>query len=530
MKKSKLFLLLGTMLKSTSSLNILKHSKDKKKKGETVGNLIGYGLIYIILIAYGAVSAYAMGKNGMGNAIPAATVISISAVSFIFTLMKSNGYLYNFKEYDMIMSMPFEAKTVVSCKFLYMYIKSLAMPYALSVSMMIGYGLSLKPKAYVYVLWLLLSLVVGIIPTAAASGLASLVAGVGSGKKIQKVLQTILIFAFVMVCMCSRFFIESIFRDSKGEEVLGQMSGAADSAKEIYLPAKWFENAIIDGNISSLLLLVGVSALFFVLYYTLIAKTYKKVNSKLSAYAGAHSKKKVSFKKKSVVRSIAQKEVSRFFSSVTYMTNVGIGQVFVVLLGVASLFVKADKLIAVVTQGAPLEASVVAPVIPFIVFFFIGMVSTTCITPSLEGKNYWILQSMPVKKHDIYKGKMLFNLYASIPFALFSVTCLSICFRVTIIEWLSFMVLETAMCLASTSFGMVMGVRHMKLEWENEIEVIKQGAAVSLYLFPNMILTMVLGAAGVFFGLQLGICPAMFILAAVYGIIALGSYCMIMKK
>ena len=29
----------------------------------------------------------------------------------------------------------------------------------------------------------------------------------------------------------------------------------------------------------------------------------------------------------------------------------------------------------------------------------------------------------------------------------------------------------------------------MKLDWENEIEVIKQGTGVAIYMFPNMILT-----------------------------------------
>lgn len=30
----------------------------------------------------------------------------------------------------------------------------------------------------------------------------------------------------------------------------------------------------------------------------------------------------------------------------------------------------------------------------------------------------------------------------------------------------------------------------MRLDWENEVEVIKQGTAVAVYLFPNMFITM----------------------------------------
>ena len=46
------------------------------------------------------------------------------------------------------------------------------------------------------------------------------------------------------------------------------------------------------------------------------------------------------------------------------------------------------------------------------------------------------------------------------------------------------------------------GVRHMRLDWENEIEVIKQGAAVAIYMLPNMFAVMGLAVLAVFLGLR----------------------------
>ncbi len=40
----------------------------------------------------------------------------------------------------------------------------------------------------------------------------------------------------------------------------------------------------------------------------------------------------------------------------------------------------------------------------------------------------------------------------------------------------------------------------MRLDWENEVEVIKQGSAVAIYLFPNMLVTMGLVVLVVFLG------------------------------
>ena len=41
----------------------------------------------------------------------------------------------------------------------------------------------------------------------------------------------------------------------------------------------------------------------------------------------------------------------------------------------------------------------------------------------------------------------------------------------------------------------------MKLEWENEIEVIKQGTAVIIYLLPNMFICMALIVGIIFLGM-----------------------------
>ena len=46
----------------------------------------------------------------------------------------------------------------------------------------------------------------------------------------------------------------------------------------------------------------------------------------------------------------------------------------------------------------------------------------------------------------------------------------------------------------------------MRLDWENEVEVIKQGAAVVIYMLPNMIVVMALTVAAVILGLSIDRC------------------------
>ena len=43
----------------------------------------------------------------------------------------------------------------------------------------------------------------------------------------------------------------------------------------------------------------------------------------------------------------------------------------------------------------------------------------------------------------------------------------------------------------------------MRLDWENEIEVIKQGTAVVIYMLPNMFVVMALTVVSVILGLHM---------------------------
>ncbi len=491
--KSKKLLLLSTLLKSTGSLNILKYSKDSKRKGNIIGEMVGIGILYLLLMAFCIFMCIGYKNMGIGYAIPPLMATLISAMAFLFTFFKTNGYLFGFKEYDMLMSLPFSVKTIAEDKFLYMYVKSLPWYVSISVAMLAGYGIAEKPALYVYPLWLVLSMILPLIPMAAASLLGFVIAKIGSGfKKGGKLVQIVLILVLVVFALFSRFFIEAMFREQRTEEVLGSISDAVDNIGSVYFPLKWFSLAVNKTDIVSILLLAGLSVLVFETVFLLIARSYRKLNSALMSHAASKSYKLKGQKKTSVVNSIAFKEFKRFTGSVNYLVNVGMGHMLTMVLAMASVIFGLDKMVATITQNAPLDVTRVYPAIPLIIYLLVGMMSTTTCSPSLEGKNYWILQSLPIEKSTIYKGKMLFNMYLAVPFTVLGIVLMSISAKVSFTDTILYIVLGIVLCGFSTTFGCVCGMKHMKLSWENEIEVIKQGAAVVIYMFPNMIITMLL--------------------------------------
>ena len=69
----------------------------------------------------------------------------------------------------------------------------------------------------------------------------------------------------------------------------------------------------------------------------------------------------------------------------------------------------------------------------------------------------------------------------------------------------------------------------MRLDWENEIEAIKQGSAVATYMLPNLFVTMALLPLTVFLGTKINHSILAVVLIAITAILALLSYKKTMK-
>lgn len=526
MKKNNI--LLKTLLMSTSSFNIYRYTTDKKKKGKIVGAFFGLLALYAMLMFYFIAACIGYGKIGIIDSVPVLCSVSISMLAFFFTIFKTNGYLFNFREYDMLMSLPFEAKTVAACKFLYMYVKSLPWYQSISLSMMIGYGIYAKPSPVIYVLWIVLSLFLPIIPMLVASFLGFIIARISAGFRKTNFVQTILTVVLVLFAFSIRFIMEDLFRNNKVEEVLTDMSGVTDNMAGYYLPAKWFANAITGSGISDALLLVGVSVVLFAAVFVIVGRSYRNINSSLKNHAASKNYSMTAQKTKNVLNSIAFKELKRMTGSTAYMVNGGMGQILCTIAGILVLIVGFDNAVTMITQNAPFDHAIIRPAIPFIIYFFIGMVATTACSPSLEGKSYWIIKSLPLSMKTVYQGKMLFNMYITVPFMTFGILCLCISARVPVLETILYIILGIALCAFSTAWGCVCGVKHLKLDWENEIEVIKQSAAVAIYMFPNMIVTMGLIVLVVVLGMHMSHNLIAVILIAIASALAALSYLRVM--
>ena len=290
-------ILLKALLLSTSQRNIFRHTDDKKKRKKIIGNYIGSAILYIMLMAYSVATCVGYGKYGLIDSAPVMCALVISILAFFFTFFKVNGYLFNFKEYDMLMSLPFNSSTVAACKFLYMYIKTLPWYLSISVAMMAGYGYFKRPDVIVYPVWILLSFVLPIIPMLASSFVGFIIARISTGFRKTNIVQTVLTFAFVIFCFSIRFILEDMFKNDKVEQTLKTVSDATDNAMKYYIPLKWFSDAVTKLSFLGFFLLVIVSTVLFCVLFFIVGRSYRNINSALKSHAAA-KKYKMSARKR----------------------------------------------------------------------------------------------------------------------------------------------------------------------------------------------------------------------------------------
>ena len=517
--------LLRTMMASTGRINVIKHSQDSKKKSAAYMALFGIIFLGVIVVGISGLYGYALAYFGFAKLVPTFAASAICLMALVFTVLKSNGYLYAFKEYDMLMAMPFSVRTIVADRFLFMYLQSLIWDVLISLGALIGCSIAVSMPVKNIVVWILLSPFVPLVPTVVASLLGVLVADIGSRVRHKKLIQIVLTFILVIPLFFLQYISDYLFKNDKVGDVIDQSAQAVSGIAKLLPTVGWFEESVNAFEISSILLFVGVSLVVYTVAVLFIGATYKRINSGLENAASRRKKSHISvdYKRKSVIKSIAFKEFKRITGSTVSAVNLGMGAVLSILFGLILPFINIESALNSMSKGQPVDLSSFTLIWPVAVYFLVGMVPSTAPSPSLEGKNNWIMQSMPIDPMTVCKGRMLFNLYLNLIPGIFVTVTGLISLRAKFLDFVLGILMITTMVLFSTAYGMRCGLKHVNLDWENEVQVVKQGAAVAIYLLPNMLATMIAGCfMGVFSYFVSGKLGAL-ILIAVYGILGIWS-------
>ncbi len=504
-------LLTGLFLRSLFGFNEFRFTGDKKKKSRYLLMGAAWLMVVFMLVSYVCGASYGLIVAGAGELAVAMPVVCVSVIIFFFTMIKAGPVLFDNRAFEKQIALPVELRAIIVSRFLSMYLTNLLLTMLVMIPGMAVYGLMEEPGIVFYLYGLAGSLFVPLLPLTAASVAGALIAGIGSRWK-QKNLAMILL-TMVLVCgilVGSFGMSDGISRMDEGalEEMLLQITPALKAGvRRIYLPALWLSGAMVEGRFSQLLLFATVPLGGFVIFLEILRPFYTKICSLLGESA-AGNRKNLSLKalkEKSFLRSMTERELRHYFSSVVYVTNTMVGAMMMVILAVGTAVMGKEAI-----DGLLGVEGIAERTIPVLLGMLPAMMPLTACSISMEGKQWWMMQTFPVSEKALARSKVLADLLVVFPFYLVSELALLIALKPDMGDIVSLVTVPAAYILFSARLGLAINRRFPVFDWENETRAVKQSTSVFLTVLAGMIsgavpMAVLLGASGIPAGAVYGV-------------------------
>lgn len=439
--------------------------QDKKsEKHRTAKGVIGWALLYLLIFGFlGAMFGFAAAAlcepllaAGMGWLYWC--LMSLIAIFFgVFgSVFNTYSSLYQARDNDLLLSMPIPTRKILLVRLSGVY--AMGLMYELIVMIptaLIWFAeapFSLMGTVHVLLIPLVLSLLILALSALLGWAVAQLAARVKHKNLLTVLISLVFIAAYYYVYASAYSFIQ----------VLLLHLDAVGSALKTALYPLYHMGMAAQGSVGSMLIFTAILAAAAAIPYWILSRSFLKLaTDKRGADRSVYKEQAVKFR--SVRRALLQKELRRFTGSANYMLNCGLG---IVLMPAATICL----LTTMNDMAAP--------------------------SVSLEGKNLWILQSLPVSGRQALTAKLELSLL---------LTCLPALPLVIVVEWLIqpgllhgvlIPLVAAAFSALMAELGLALNLKMPNLHWTSEIVPLKQSAPVTVTLFGGWLIVVAL--AGVY--------------------------------
>lgn len=479
--------------------------KDKKTgKMRTGGSLVGFIVLFVFIFASLGFAFVSIANVFADAFLPAGLDWLFFAMMGLLALVlgvfgdvfNSFASLYLAKDNELLLSLPVTPSAILFVRMISVYLMGFIYEAIVFLPAVIVYWIKAELSFTKVLFPLLLLFLVGVIVLVLTCILGYGVAQISKrikGKAFVTVLASMVFLIAYYVCYFRlNTFLQTVAMDPG---IIG------DKVKGYAYPLYVFGRAGA-GDIKSLLILLAIVAAVFALTYLVLSKTFIGIATDTGAGKKAALKEKaLSAKSSGVSAALLKRELKHLTSSAIYMMNCGLGIVIMLAAAVAAL-VKADYLRGVLSMlfdEMPALSSLTACAAAMVLGTILSMNQFTAPSVSLEGKNLWILQSLPVAAADVLKAKERMHVLLNIVPALVSLALLCIALKISVLEACACAAFIAAFILFSADLGLILDLAKPNLVWTNENVPVKQNMSVLFSMLAGFGVN-VLFAAACWFG------------------------------
>ena len=225
-------LLLKIQLLGLFGINKTLHADPAKAKRTLALAALVVAAVVLFASAYSAGVAQGLVQIGLAEAVPLVAVLVGAIAGAVAAFLKTNGVLFGFKDYDLVMSLPVPTSSVVLSRIASLYAMSLLFGVLVMVPAFAVYASAAGVSA-VGVACMALSIVLApLLPLAAAVVLAVLIAAVSSRFKHANVAVIVLTLAATLAAVFGSFALSG-----QSDDLVECARRPADGAARGHLPA-----------------------------------------------------------------------------------------------------------------------------------------------------------------------------------------------------------------------------------------------------------------------------------------------------
>lgn len=464
-------------IKNLYGLNVFRYTKDKKVKQKTMG--VGVAVFFVILMmaTYIGMAAYGYITIGMADILPAYLIMLSSLVILVFTIFKAGSMIFQQNAYDILCSLPVSQTAIVVSRFIRMYVENLLLSLIVMLPGIAVYGVMVKPVFSFYLIGCVVTLFIPLIPITIATFFGALITAISSRMRHKSLVSAALMILLIVGMMLGTSGFATMEEQFSVDMLQDLSNKMLEIIEKIYPPASWFGAAMITGDF--LLCLAGIAGgiVVFAITITLVSMRFHAICRALFSTTAKHNYQMEHLKKTSVLGTLYKKELKRYFASSIYVINTIVGPILALIFSGLIFFAGLDTFLE--KMGLPTNMDVEGSV-PFLLSVIFCIMTTTCTSISMEGKEWWIVKSLPVKTKALLDSKLLLGLSIVAPFYVLSEILLILALKPDLMELLWLIFVPLVCILFSNVFGITINLKMPVFNWENEVTVVKQSASAMI--------------------------------------------------
>ena len=464
--------------------NSSKYRSERRKKSLKILGvtfIVGYLLWYVYYISNMLMPTFiTIGK-------PLYLLAFLFAICSIFiffsNVFKIKGIIFDFKDYDLLMSLPISRNIVITSKIVSLYIFNLIYAFVIMIPGYIAY-ISYVNLPYDGIFFLLL-FTIPIIPILLSIIVGIILSWIISFFKNKNIGSYIAYFMLIIVI----FSISFITNEINEMELVNKSINLVDRFSHFYPFATLFVNLLNNFNFFNLLIYLFLPIILMMLFIFFINKGYIPLRSRLLKQSIKNDYEVSGYKINSPLKGLYYKELKKYFSNSLYVINTAFGSIILIFL-ILSFLLFNDYMITRFTKLLNMNEIVKSNI--FMIFSLLCVLSsTTNSSISLEGKSLWIMKMLPVSSDKIFLSKILVNLTILIPTVIIGGVFFGVYLHLTIVPFIFILLMPLSYSLFTSIMGLLLNLVFPKFYFDNEIRVIKQSLPVFLSILIGILVVLV---------------------------------------